>query len=99
MVGCNEVSRNFNSQGHIMAVGDTYVLSGFLKPVLTQLFFPRPQTTFLTCFCRGQRRKYAGKKNRVNPGSNSQPPGLEYDRLTTEPPARGYPFSNSSEIS
>ena len=41
-----------------MAVGDTYVFPGFLTPVLTQLFFPKPPTTFLTCFCRGERRKY-----------------------------------------
>ena len=58
-----------------MAVGDAYVFPGFLTPVLTQLFFPKPPTTFLTCFCRGERRKYAGKKSRLNRGSNSQPPG------------------------
>ena len=72
-----------------MAVGDAYVFPGFLTPVLTQLFFPKPPTTFLTCFCRGERRKYAGKKSRLNRGSNSQPPGLESDTLTTEPPGRG----------
>ena len=33
-----------------MAVGDAYVFPGFLTPVLIQLFFPRPPTTFLTCF-------------------------------------------------
>ena len=33
-----------------MAVGDAYVFLGFLTPVLTQLFFPKPLTTFLTCF-------------------------------------------------
>ena len=37
----------------------THVFPGFLTPVLTQLFFPKSPTTFLTCFCRGQRRKYA----------------------------------------
>ena len=72
-----------------MAVGDAYVFPGFLTPVLTQLFFPKPPTTFLTCFCRGERRKYAGKKSRLNRGSNSQPPGLESDTLSTEPPGRG----------
>ena len=41
-----------------MAVGDAYVFPGSLTPVLTQLFFPKPPTTFLTCFCRGERRKY-----------------------------------------
>ena len=31
------------------------VFPGFLTPVLTQLFFPNPRTTFLTCFCRGEK--------------------------------------------
>ena len=72
-----------------MAVCDAYMFPGCLTPVLTQLFFPKPPTTFLTCFCRGERRKYAGKKSRLNRGSNSQPPGHESDTLTTEPPGRG----------
>ena len=38
-----------------MAVGDAHVFPGFLTPVLTQLFFQEPPTTFLTCFCRGER--------------------------------------------
>ena len=76
-----------------MAVGDAYVFPGFLTPVLTQLFFPKPPTTFLTCFCRGERRKYAGKKSRLNRGSNSQPPGHESDTLTTEPSGRGFSHS------
>ena len=29
-----------------MAVGDAYVLPGFLTPALTQLFFPKPPTSF-----------------------------------------------------
>ena len=61
-----------------MAVGDAYVFPGFLTPLLTQLFFPKPPTTFLTCFRRGERRKYAGKKSRLNRGLNSQPPGHEF---------------------
>ena len=44
-----------------MAVSDAYVFPGFLTPVLT-LFFAKEPTTFLTCFCRGERRKYTGKK-------------------------------------
>ena len=72
-----------------MAVGDAHVFPGFLTPVLTQLFFPRPLTTFLTCFCRGERQKYAEKKVRLIRGSNSQPPGHESDTLTTDPPGRG----------
>ena len=78
-----------------MAVGDAYVFPGFLTPVLTQLFFPKPPTTFLTCFCRGERRKYAGEKIRLNLGSNSQPPGHKSDVLTTEPPGRGSNLCNS----
>ena len=72
-----------------MAVGDAKVFPGFLTPVLTQLFFPKPPTTFLTCFCRSERRKYAGKKSLLNRGSNSQSLGHESDTLTTEPPGRG----------
>ena len=57
--------------------------------VLTQLFFPKPPTTFLTCFCRGERQKYTGKNSRLNRGSDSQPPGHQSDTLTTEPPGWG----------
>ena len=71
-----------------MAASDAYVFPGFPTPVLTLLFFPKSPTTFLTCFCRGERRKYARKKSRLNQGSNSQPPGYESDTLTTEPPGR-----------
>ena len=73
-----------------MAVGDAYVFPAFLTLVLTQLSFPKPPTTFLTCFCRGERRKYTGKKSRLNRGSNSQPPGHESNTLTSEPPGRGF---------
>ena len=66
-----------------------YVFSGFLTPVLAQLLFPKPPTSFLTYFCKGKSRKYAGKKSRLNRGSNSQPPGHESDKLITEPPGRG----------
>ena len=72
-----------------MAVDDAYVFSGFLTPILSQLFLPEPLATFLTCFCRGERRKYAGKKSRLNRGSNSQPPGHVSNTLTTEPLGRG----------
>ena len=75
-----------------MAVGVAYVFPGFLTPVLTQFFFPKPLTTFLTCFCRGERRKYARKKSRLNRRLNSQPPGHESDTLTTEPPGLGWAF-------
>ena len=72
-----------------MAVGDAYVFPGFVTPVLTQRFFPKPPTTFLKFFCIGERRKYAGKKVYLNRGLNSQAPGHESDKLTTEPPERG----------
>ena len=40
----------------------------FLTPELSLLLFPETPTTFLTCFCRGERRKYAGIKNSPQPG-------------------------------
>ena len=61
----------------MMAVGDAHVFSDFLTPVLTQLFFPKPPTTFLACFCRSERRKYT-RRNWV---SNSQPPGSPLSHL------------------
>ena len=72
-----------------LAFSNAYMFPGFLTPVLTQLFLPKPPTTFLTCFCRGERRIYVGKKVGLNWGSNSQPPGHESDTLTTEPPRQG----------
>ena len=54
-----------------------------------QRFFPKPPTTFPTCFCRGEKRKYASKKVRLNWVSNSQPPGLESDTFSTEPSRQG----------
>ena len=77
-----------------MAVGDAYVFPGFLTTVLTQLFFPKLPTTFLTRFCRGVRRKYTKEKSRLNLGSNSQPPGHQSNMLTTEPPGWGIEFED-----
>ena len=79
-----------------MTVGDAHVFPGFLTPVLSQRFFPKPPTTFLTYYCRGERRKYPGKEVRLNRGSNSQLPGHESDTLTTEPPGRGGPLEYKS---
>ena len=45
-----------------MAVGDAHVFPGFLTPVLTQLFFPKPPTTFLTYFNRGERENTPERK-------------------------------------
>ena len=81
-----------------MAVGDTHVFPGFLTPVLTQLFFRKQSTTFPTCFCRGERRKYAGKKICLNWGSNSQPPGHESGTFTTEPPGLGLIFGTKVQV-
>ena len=53
----------FNSLGHIMAVGDAYVFPGFLTPVLTRLFFPKPLSTSLTSFCRGERQIHRKEKS------------------------------------
>ena len=77
-------------------VGDAYVLPGFLTPVLKLLYLPKPQTTFLTFFCRGEGQKNARKKSCLNQGLNSQPPGHEFDRLTTEPPRRGHTSSKDA---
>ena len=72
-----------------MAVRDAHVFPGFLTPVLIQFFFLMLTTTFPTCFCRGERRKYAGKKVCLNQWLNLQPPGHESDMLITEPPKGG----------
>ena len=50
-----------------MAVGDAYVFPGFLTPVLTQLFFPKPPTTFLICFYRWE-AKIRLKEKSPQPG-------------------------------
>ena len=46
-------------------------------------FFPKAVTTFLTCFSRGKRQNYTGKKVCLNLVLNSKPPGLESDKLKT----------------
>ena len=78
-----------NSYGHIMAVGDAHVFPGFSHTSTNTTFFPKPPTTFLTCFNRDERRKYAVKKIHLNQVPNSQLRGHEFDTLTTEPPERG----------
>ena len=79
------LNRRLNSQppGHTMV---PHVFSGLFTPVLTQLFFQKSPTTFLTCFCKVEMRKYDAKKVRFNQGLTLQPPGHESDTLTTEPP-------------
>ena len=84
------------TQLYIMSVGDAHVFPGFFTPVLTQVVFPKPPTTIPTCFCRGERRKYAGKKVHLNWGSNSQPPCHESDTLTTVSHPAGATLSRNS---
>ena len=74
-----------------MAVGDAHVFPGFLTPVLTQLFFPKPPTTFLTYFCRDERRKYAGRKFALT-GDRTHSHQVMSQTLTTEPPGRGFSY-------
>ena len=69
-----------------MVVGDADVFPGFPTYISTSTtFFPKPPSTLLTCFSRGERRKYAGKKIFLYRVSNSQQAGHESDTLTTEP--------------
>ena len=63
-------------------------LSWLFHTNTNKTFFPKPRKTFLTCFSRGESRKYAGKKVRFNRVSNLQPLGHESDTLTTDLPGR-----------
>ena len=69
----------------LLAVDDTYVFPGFLSPVLTQLFFPKPPTTFPTCFGRGERRKQTGKKVAAPGDRTHNHQVMSPTRSTTEP--------------
>ena len=71
-----------------MAVGDAHV-SWHSHTSTNTNFFPKPPTTFLTCFSREKRGKYARKKFCLIWVSNSQPPGHESHTLTTEPLGQG----------
>ena len=72
-----------------MAVGDVFMFHGFLTPVLTQFSYQSHRLLFSHASAKARGEKYAGKKSRLNRGSNSQPPGHESDTFTTEPPGRG----------
>ena len=69
-----------------MAVSDAHVFPGFLTPVLTQLFFPKPLFSHASAEVRGENTL---KRSRLNRESNSLPPGHESVTLTTEPPGWG----------
>ena len=81
-----------------MAFGDAHVFPGFLTPVLTQIFFPKPPTTFLTCFCRGERRKYVGKKDRLNRGQNNNHKVMSPTRSSLSHPGWAIVACNDSEV-
>ena len=56
-------------QSKILLSGNGHVFPDFLTPVLTELFFPKPLTTFFTCFCRGEKtpeRKFASTGYRTH---------------------------------
>ena len=72
---------------------DAYVFPGFLTSVLTQLFFPKPPTTFLTCFCRGERRK----KSRLNRERIHNPEVMSPTRSPLSHPG-GAPFISNITI-
>ena len=59
---------NATLTARVMAVGDGHVFPGFLTPVLTLLSFQSHRLLFSHAFSRGERRKYAGKKARLNQG-------------------------------
>ena len=67
----------------IMAVNDTHVVSWLSHASTYKTFFWKLPTTLLTCI-KGERRIYCGKKVQPTRVLNSQPPGHEYDTLTTE---------------
>ena len=68
----------------------THICVSWLSHTSTNTtFFPKSPTSFLTCFSRGDKRNYPGKKVRLNRVSNLQPPSHESDTLTTEPRGRG----------
>ena len=69
-----------------MAVSDACVyFLAFLTPLLTQLIFQNPLTTFSHMH---QRWKVAEKKVKLNRVSNSQPPGHELDTPPIKVPGR-----------
>ena len=70
-----------------MVVGNARV-SWLSHTSTNTVFFPKC-TTFLMCFSRDERQKYAGEKVHLDRVSNSQPPGHKSDTLTVEPPRQG----------
>ena len=77
-----------------MAVGDAWLFNTSANTT----FFPKPPTTFITCFSRDERRKYTGKKVCIDRVSNSQTPSNESDTLTTEQPGRATAMAESNAV-
>ena len=65
----------FNATSTVKVMRCTCVLYWLSHNSTDTTSFPKPPATFLTCFSRGERRKYTEKKVRLNQISNSQPPG------------------------
>ena len=63
-----------------MAVGDAYVFPGFLTPVLTQLFFPKPPTTFLTWHVESYETNISNEKMTVLQEDYKNEPTKENDK-------------------
>ena len=72
----------------IMAVGDAHVFSDFLTPVVKQLSFQSHQLLFshASALVRGRNKP---ERKFDSTEYQSQPPGQESARLTTEPSLRG----------
>ena len=78
-----------------MTVSDAHVCVSWLSHTNTNTtFFLKPPTIFLTYFSRGERRKYAGEKVRLNQVSNSQPPSHESDTLALREKEKLFVTSN-----
>ena len=65
-----------------MGVGDAQAYPCLLTPVLTQLIIPKPLTTFLTYFCRGERDQTHNQQVMSPTRSpQSQPDGVFDEKL------------------
>ena len=60
----------FNAALTAKAVGDTHVFPGFPHTSTNTNFFPKPPTTFLTCFNKGESEN-SPKRNFASTGSRT----------------------------
>ena len=80
----------------IMAVSEAHVCVSWLSDTSTSTIFLSKATDYFShMFLQSWEAKYAGKKVRLNRGSNSQPPGHRSDTLTSEPPVRAYKLDDA----